>query len=161
MDATGHRRADVWRRRALLIGALFALTLPVVGQQLTPSGADTRLAKRGVCERESVAIAGRKAVTIGGKIAAPKKTRDVPPKYPPFPPGTVAGLRGWVGEALIGADGKVARVWTIREVTIKPPLPAFNQAIVDAIRQWEFEPARVDDVAVPVCMTVTISINLI
>ena len=158
MDANGHCRADGWRRSAAWIAALFALTLPVVGQQLTPSGADTRLSKRGVCERESVAIAGRKVVTIGSKITAPKKTRNVFPKYPAFPPGTV-GSGGWVGEALIGSDGKIAQVWTIREVTIKPPLPAFNQAIVNAIRQWEFEPTRIEGVAVPVCMVIAVNID--
>ena len=158
MGADGHCRADAWRRSAAWIAALFALTLPIVGQQLTPSGVDTRLSKRGVCERESAAIAGRKGVLVGGKIAQPRKIRDAKPNYPTFPPGTV-GSGWWIGEALIGSDGKIARVWTIREVTIKPPLHTFNQAMIDAIRQWEFEPTRVGDVAVPVCMTVTIAID--
>ena len=158
MDANGHGRADVWRRSAVWIAALFALTLPIAGQQLPPYGAAGRLSKGGVCERESAAIAGRKGILVGAKIAQPRKIRDAKPKYPSFPAGTV-GSGGWVGEALIGSDGKIAQVWTIREVTIKPPLPAFNQAIVNAIRQWEFDPTRVDGVPVPVCMTVTVSIN--
>jgi outer membrane biosynthesis protein TonB len=140
------------------IATLFAFALAILGLQLTASSADRRLEKGGVCQRESAAIAGRKGVLVGDKIAEPRKIRDAKPNYPTFPPGTV-GSGVWVGEALIGSDGKIARVWTIREITIKPPLPAFNQAIVNAMRQWEFEPARVDDVAVPLCMTVTIAID--
>jgi TonB family protein len=66
----------------------------------------------------------------------------------------------WVGEVLIDESGKVERVWTIREVKWKPPFPAFNQANVDAIRQWRFEPLIVEGKAVPFCMTVSATIDL-
>lgn len=65
----------------------------------------------------------------------------------------------WAGEALIDTKGHVVRVWAVREVEITPPVPAFNKAIVDGIRQWRFEPVRVNEKAVPVCMTVTVNIN--
>lgn len=158
MGASGVCRTDVLWRSAAWIAALFVSALPRFGQPLTASGAE-RLAKRGVRQRESVAIAGHKPATVGNKITAPKQSRHVFPKYPTFPPHTVVGSGGWAGEALIGADGKIVRVWTIREVTIKPPLPAFNKAIVDAVQQWKFEPLRVDGVAMPVCMAVAIAID--
>ena len=112
----------------------------------------------GVCEREAEKLLGQKAVRIGRSVRAPKKVRDVPPKYPELPPGTQAsGV--WVGEMLINSSGKIARVWTLREIRFVPPFPAFNEAIAQAILQWEFEPLLVQGKALPVCMTVTMNIN--
>jgi hypothetical protein len=112
----------------------------------------------GVCEREAEKVVGQKAVRIGGSVRAPRKLRHVPPKYPKQPPGTV-GSGMWLGEALISSTGRVAHVWPIRAVKFVPPFPAFNNAITDAIQQWEFEPLLVQGKAMPVCMTVTININ--
>lgn len=65
----------------------------------------------------------------------------------------------WLGEMLINNSGKIARVWTLREVRFVPPFPAFTNAITDAIQQWEFEPLLVQGKAMPVCMTVAINID--
>lgn len=65
----------------------------------------------------------------------------------------------WLGEILIDNSGKIARVWALREVRFVPPFPAFNNAIADAIRQWQFEPLLVQDQATPACMTVTFNID--
>ena len=65
----------------------------------------------------------------------------------------------WIGELLLSGDGKVTHVWPLREVQLVPPFPETNQAIVDALRQWEFEPFLVNGAATPVCMTVTLNIN--
>ena len=126
-----------------------------------PQSSDSRekaAAGSGVCEREAESLVGQKAVRIGRSVRAPKKLRDVPPKYPELPPGTQAsGV--WLGEMLINNSGKIVRVWTLREIRFAPPFPAFNDAITHAIRQWEFEPLLVEGKALPVCMTVTININ--
>ncbi len=116
-------------------------------------------AKASVCAREATALVGRRPATIGGTIRAPKKIRDLRPKYPQLPPGTTLG-GVWVGEFVVDATGKVARVWTIRPLQIRPPFPAFNKSIVDAIQRWEYEPLRVDNEPRPFCATVTININL-
>jgi hypothetical protein len=112
----------------------------------------------GVCERQAVKLVGQKAVRVDTTIKGPKKIPNVSPHYPPWPPGAT-GRGTWIGEALIDSRGRVSHVWPIREVEITPPLPAFNEAIVDAIRQWEFEPLVVDKRKVPVCMTVSVNIN--
>jgi hypothetical protein len=65
----------------------------------------------------------------------------------------------WIGEFLIDARGKVPEVWTIRDADLRPPFPAFSQAIVDAIRRWEFEPLMVKGQAAPACTTVTMTVN--
>jgi hypothetical protein len=99
-----------------------------------------------------------KPTKIGGRVRSPKKLRDVAPKYPDQPAQTKASEM-WAGEVLIDAKGKISHVWTIREVNFKPPFPEFNESIVEAIRQWEFEPTIIGNAATPVCMVVTMNIN--
>lgn len=139
-----------------LLLAVVAIVLE--GHSAAPEALPSPQIRFGVCQREVEKLVGERPVHVAGKIRPPKKLHDVHPKYPKLPPGaTGAGM--WAGEALIDTKGNVARVWSIRKVEITPPFPAFNKAIVDAIRQWHFEPVRVDGKAVPVCMTVTVNIN--
>ena len=56
-----------------------------------------------------------------------------------------------MGEFLIGPEGKVLAVWPIRQLQFRPPFPAFNQAIVDSIKQTLYEPLNIDGQRVPVC----------
>ncbi|HUR19763.1 MAG TPA: hypothetical protein VMZ90_03070 [Vicinamibacterales bacterium] len=72
----------------------------------------------------------------------------MPPAFPPFRPGTTGG-GVWIGEVLIDARGKVANVWTIRDVKLTPPVPSLNKVITDAVRQWTFLPAELNDVPAP------------
>ena len=107
------------------------------------------------CEREIKKLGPRR---LGEKIRQPRKTRDASPAYPPIPEGTTGG-GVWIGEVLIDSRGKVSGVWTIREVKLTPPIPSFNKAIIDAVAKWEFSPAAVDNVPVPICMTVAVNVN--
>jgi hypothetical protein len=111
-----------------------------------------------VCEREAEKYVDQKPVRIGRSVRAPKKLRHVPPKYPELPPGTVAS-DVWRGEVLINNAGKVAHVWPVREVKFVPPFPAFNNAIADAVQQWEFQPLLMEEKPTPFCMTVTVHID--
>jgi TonB family protein len=90
----------------------------------------------------------------------PKKVRDAKPKYPAIPPGTTVRGTLMVYELLVGVDGKVAQVWTLRSVKFDRPFPAFDQAQVRALKQWEFEPYHVNGAATPFCMSVTTYLNL-
>ena len=116
-------------------------------------------AKPGVCRREGAPLVRAQPLQVGKKLRAPKKTRHVAPEFPELPSGTTVGGI-WVGEALLDQQGKVANVWTIRPLIVKPAFPPLNEAMVNAIRKWEFEPSMVEKVAVPVCLTVTVNINL-
>ena len=90
---------------------------------------------------------------------APKKVRDVKPTYPEVPNGTTRSSGMWIGEILLDTHGKVRRVWTIRQARLTPPFPAFNNAILDAVRQWQFEPFVVESQARPICLTVSVKID--
>jgi hypothetical protein len=130
----------------------------VPGHTQSSDSSEKAATRPGVCEREAEKLVGQKAVQIGRSVRAPKKLRDVPPKYPELPPGTV-GSGVWLGEVLINNTGKVAHVWPIREVKFVAPFPAFNNAITDAMQQWEFEPLLVQGKPAAFCMTVTVNIN--
>jgi len=116
------------------------------------------LARAGVCTEEGRRLVGVVPVQVGKKTPLPKKIRNVDPEYPKLTTGTT-GSGPWVGEVLLDVYGKVVHVWTIREVRLNPPFPTFNQAIIDAIRKWEFEPLVVNGRRTPACTTVTISID--
>jgi TonB family protein len=90
------------------------------------------------------------AVKVGGKVKSPIKIKDVTPVYPAIAKSTrVSGAV--VIEATIGADGKVIDTRVVRSV------PLLDEAAVDAVRQWEYEPALLNGAPVPVLMTVTVN----
>jgi hypothetical protein len=100
---------------------------------------------------EALPQAAQLPVRVGGQIAAPRQVKKVAPICPGSLPsdGYLVILEG-----TIGVDGLVKEVRTLR------PKPGEQQAIVqtaiDAIRQWEFTPTRLNNVPVPVIMTVTV-----
>jgi protein TonB len=93
-------------------------------------------------------------VRLGPGIDPPRKIKDVKAIYPA---GSLSGrLRGTVViEATIGTDGKVYDARVVRSIA------GLDQAALDAVRQWEFEPARLNGAAVAVIMTVTVSFAII
>ena len=86
-------------------------------------------------------------VRVGGYIKAPQKVRDASPVCPTASlPASGAVV---ILEATIGPDGKVRDVRVLRSV------PPFDQPSVDAVQQWEFTPTLLNNVPVPVILTVT------
>jgi hypothetical protein len=108
------------------------------------------------CEREIRKLGDRR---LGESFTSPMIIRRVRPAYPPIPSGTTGG-GVWIGELLIDARGRVSNVWTIRDVKLTPRLPSLSKAITDAVLKWQFAPAAVDKVPVPICRTVTVNVNL-
>jgi TonB family protein len=93
---------------------------------------------------------GNAPVRVGGSIKAPKKIKDVKPAYPEE--AQFARAQGVVIiEATIDANGRIAGARVLKSV------PMLDEAALDAVKQWEFEPTMVNNVAVPVIMTVTVN----
>jgi protein TonB len=93
---------------------------------------------------------GAAPLRVGGNISPPKKIRDVKPIYPAE--ALAAKVQGVVIiEATIDAAGFVADAHVLKGV------PMLDQAALDAMRQWQFEPTMMNGVAVPVIMTVTVN----
>jgi TonB family protein len=92
-------------------------------------------------------------VRVGGDVRPPKKIKHVNPVYPED--AREAGIQGVVViETVIDKQGKVADAQVIRSI------PELDQAALDAVLQWEFEPTYVKGKAVAVRMTVTINFTL-
>ena len=90
---------------------------------------------------------------VGGKVQPPKKIKDVAPVYPAA--ARSARIAGPVTiEITIGADGKVTDATVVRSI------PLLDQAALDAVRQWEYLPALLNGVPVPVVVSVTVNFTL-
>lgn len=110
------------------------------------------------CEAESRSSFGELPISSPEQLKGMKRTKGRLPKYPDLPKGT-RGRGTSIHELLIRPDGKVQRVWSLREPLFEPPFPAFGRAIADALGEWEYEPLVVDGRAVPACITVTTTIH--
>jgi protein TonB len=77
----------------------------------------------------------------------------VPPVYPQI--AQSARVQGVVIiEATIDPGGKVTKTRLLKSI------PLLDQAALDAVRKWEYEPTMLNGVAVPVIMTVTVNFTL-
>ena len=154
------RSPQIHVRIALAISIVIAADTSEVSAWVADQAVEQQTGKPqvGVCEREGAKIVKQTPARIGGSIRPPKMMHNVSPIYPEVPKGTTASGM-WVGETLVDSTGKVSGIWSIREVTFKPAFPAFNAAIVEAIRQWEYEPLIVSGKATPFCMTVSMNIH--
>lgn len=90
---------------------------------------------------------------VGPTLAPPRKIKDVKPVYPPVALSEQA--RGAVIiDITIGTDGKV------REATVVHSVPLLDQAALEAVRQWEYEPMRLNGIAVALIMTVIVNFTI-
>ena len=93
------------------------------------------------------------AVRVGGDVREPRRITNVSPVYPEA--ARAAKIQGLVIlELVIDTNGRVAAPRILRGVEL------LNEAALDAVSQWEFEPTFVNSVATPVRMTVTVNFTL-
>jgi protein TonB len=92
-------------------------------------------------------------IRVGGNIRTPTKTHSAAPIYPPT--AREAGVQGVIIlEVVIGVDGAVSNARVLRSI------PLLDQAALDAVRQWRYEPTLLNGVPTPVIMTVTVNFAL-
>jgi TonB family protein len=92
-------------------------------------------------------------VRIGGEFKPPKKIRDVKPVYPLA--AQDAKVQGVVIiEAVIDTAGFVARGRVLRSIEM------LDEAALEAVKQWQFEPTLLNGAPIPVVMTVTVNFTL-
>jgi len=85
----------------------------------------------------------------GGDVKAPARTFYVAPIYPPI--AKSIKLEGSVIiEATIDENGAVRNAHVIQSQ------PLLDQAAINAVSQWKYAPTRLNGVAVPVILTVTV-----
>ena len=92
-------------------------------------------------------------VRVGGNVQEPRRTIYVAPTYPPL--AQAARVEGVVIlEAVIDPEGHVTSVKVLRSV------PLLDDAAVSAVEQWIYSPTLLNDLPVPVIMTVTVQFML-
>ena len=92
-------------------------------------------------------------IRLHSGMTAPVKTVHVAPVYPAI--AQTARVQGVVIlEALLDAKGRVEAVRVLRSI------PLLDRAAVEAVQQWRFTPALLNNEAVPVVMTVTVNFEL-
>ena len=86
---------------------------------------------------------------VGGKVREATRTVYVEPVYPEI--ARRAGVSGVVIlEAVIDPNGNVTDVRVLRSIAL------LDEAAMDAVRQWKYEPTLLNGVPVPIVMTVTV-----
>jgi protein TonB len=92
-------------------------------------------------------------VRVGGQIKQPTQLKRVNPVYPAI--AQSARVQGVVIiEAVIGPNGKVQEAKVLRSI------PLLDAAALDAVKQWEYTPTMLNNMPVPVIMTVTVNFTL-
>jgi TonB family protein len=139
-----------------LVSAL-PLTLPALHTQPSATGPGIRLAEpvapppNGAVSAASAAQARR--IKVGGAAKPPVKVFEVRPVYPED--AQEAGIQGTVILGIvIGGDGSVIDTEVLRSI------PELDQAAIDAVNQWQFEPTLLNGEPVEVEMSVTIQFTL-
>ena len=94
-----------------------------------------------------------KAYRVGGVIREPRRIVDVPPVYPAI--AVAARKEGVVIlEAMLDETGKVAQLKVLRSE------PLLDDAALEAVRRWRYTPTLLNNVPVPVLLTVTVRFSL-
>lgn len=90
-------------------------------------------------------------VRVGGTIAAPRKVRDVQPRYPD-------SARKERVQGVVIVEGLVTQAGCLRDArVVRNPDTRLSLASLDAVTRWRFEGARVDGVPVDVRLWVTVN----
>jgi protein TonB len=90
---------------------------------------------------------------IGGDVQPAKLLKSVPPVYPP-----AARMQRVAGDVKIDALVDVAGNVSAMKVLSGPTL--LHQAAMNALRQWKYEPAKLDGNPTPMHLTVTVQFRL-
>lgn len=95
----------------------------------------------------------RDPIPVGGAVESPRKVHHVAPLYPAI--ARASRQQGTVVlEATIAKDGRVTGARVLRSNAL------FDQAAIDAVRQWRYTIPTLNGVPVDVTMTVTVTFSL-
>ena len=107
----------------------------------------------GLAGSGSKPVAPSAPLAVGGDVKQAKLISSTPPQYPVL--AKTQHIEGNVRvDALVDESGKVS----LMKVVSGPTL--LQQAAMDAIRQWKYQPATLDGKAVPMHLTVTLQFRL-
>jgi TonB family protein len=94
-------------------------------------------------------------VPIGGGVTEPRRIKYVDPVYPSdAKKDHITGMV--IIEAIIAKDGTVKNTRVLKSAGA----PEFEQSALEAVRQWAYDPTKLDGVPVEVKMTVVVNFVL-
>jgi protein TonB len=88
-----------------------------------------------------------------GLVREPRKIKHVAPVYPPVAVAAHA-------EASVTLEASIDEGGRVVDVTVLQGDSLFDNAALEAVRQWAYSPTLVDGVPVPIIMTVTVHFQL-
>jgi protein TonB len=95
-----------------------------------------------------------KPIRIGGNVQAPTLIHYVEPIYPDF--AVWAQSKGLVIlEAGVNERGEVTDVRVLRSVKL------LDQAAIDAVKQWRYQPVLLNGISHPFILTVTVNFSIV
>jgi len=104
-------------------------------------------------EKKAVTVGGTEAIRAVGDVNPPKLIKEVAPVYPEI--AKQAGVEGVVIlEATTNIYGRVIDTKILRSI------PLLDQAAIDAVKQWVYEPVKVDGKPEGIIFTVTVNFKL-
>lgn len=92
-------------------------------------------------------------VRLHAGIRAPRKIVDVAPVYPEIALRTRR-------EGVVILEATIDARGTVQSASVLRSVPLLDQAAIDAVRQWRFEPALLNEQPISVIMTVTVRFAL-
>jgi TonB family protein len=109
--------------------------------------------KEAAAEKEKTGELEKGAVRATGEINPPRLMKKVEPIYPEE--ARKAGIEGIVIlEAMTDEKGNIARVKVLKSI------PELDQAAINSLKQWKYEPTIIDGKPTPIVFTVTIRFQL-
>jgi periplasmic protein TonB len=94
-----------------------------------------------------------RVVRVGGQIKAPRLLKNVAPEYPEL--AARAGLN-----ALVILELRVSETGVVLSSQILRGHPLFDDAALEAVRQWRYAPLLLNGVATPFVVNVTVNFRL-
>jgi len=133
------------------------------GREMPPGATPNRVPGANATAPDSDSIAARpvnttsgganRRLSVGGAVSPPMRVFAVEPAYPEN--ARIAGIEGVIILGIvIGEDGSVIETAVLRSI------PELDQAAIDAVRQWQFEPTLLNGEPVEVEMEVTVNFTL-
>jgi protein TonB len=92
-------------------------------------------------------------VRVGGDISAPRLMQRVNPEYP------VMAMQAQI-EGVVILEAVVDRRGHVETVKVLRGHPLLEEAATDAVREWRYEPLRLNGQPTPFVLTVTVSFTL-
>ena len=96
------------------------------------------------------ALHPRAPLRVGGDVIAPVIIRRVDPIYPEY--------RGTYRQGILLLECVITEAGEVRDLrVVKGPGNSFEQAILDAVKQWKFKPGTLRGEPVPVVFNLTVN----